>query len=483
MISYVIKTVSRNASKQPTMEFKFQVATADANGTLGAPADVAFNTSNGTNEMITGFAGSPSVYFAFAVPQDGIVAPADYNATASGYLKRIWDGTATAVGQQTSAGTLVTGPTAGYYTVTLTNVTIPDSAVMLTGGIGYTYGLGSFSKGTYDAPASAPATKIMPTAPWAPFLTTTQPLTQIDLAAYPYVLTKNGRTLPIGEGGLSIPPANVWKVATGYTGRRLITDTAKCNACHGRLGVNPTFHAGQRNDAQTCTFCHNVNRVNNGWAVNAKDVIHSIHGAAKRVNKFSWEAGAGAKYWTITYPGLLKNCEECHLSGMYDFSNSVYTANNGALFDSLLYTTVMSGTIPSSISVVLTGAETIPGTYYSPFVTASAKYGAQFAFNSGAAGMPTSSITKADGTKVGLAPQGIFDAETTTLVNSPIVAACAACHDTAIARGHMATMGGSLNRPRSEALGKKELCVVCHGIANNAIDTTIPTIKAVHRWW
>ena len=40
------------------------------------------------------FVGSPSVYFAFAVPQDGIAKPSDFNATASGYIKKVWDGTA-----------------------------------------------------------------------------------------------------------------------------------------------------------------------------------------------------------------------------------------------------------------------------------------------------------------------------------------------------------------------------------------------------
>src|SRR4029077_8879758 len=56
-------------------------------------------------------------------------------ASASGYLKNIWSGSATGSG----AGTL-TGPDAnGYYTVTLTGVQVPDNAVMLTGGLGFSY--------------------------------------------------------------------------------------------------------------------------------------------------------------------------------------------------------------------------------------------------------------------------------------------------------------------------------------------------------
>ena len=48
--------------------------------------------------MWDNFMGSPSAYFVFAVPQDGIAAPADFNGTVSGYLRKIWDGTATGTG-------------------------------------------------------------------------------------------------------------------------------------------------------------------------------------------------------------------------------------------------------------------------------------------------------------------------------------------------------------------------------------------------
>src|SRR5436189_6438062 len=79
--------------------------------------------------------GSPSVYFVFSVPQDGIAAPADFNATVNGYLRSIWNGKSSGAGK----GTL-TGPDVdGYYTATLTGVTIPANAKMLTGGLGYSY--------------------------------------------------------------------------------------------------------------------------------------------------------------------------------------------------------------------------------------------------------------------------------------------------------------------------------------------------------
>ncbi len=35
------------------------------------------------------------------------------------------------------------GPDVGYYTATVTGMTVPDTAVMLSGGLGYNYSLSS----------------------------------------------------------------------------------------------------------------------------------------------------------------------------------------------------------------------------------------------------------------------------------------------------------------------------------------------------
>ena len=77
-------------------------------------------------------------------------------------------------------------------------------------------------------------------------------------------------------------------------------------------------------------------------------------------------------------------------------------------------------------------------------------------------------------TVVVVPPQGTFNAEGTTLVNSPIATACASCHDSNVAIQHMESNGGSFYDPRSTALGKTEQCMLCHssnsqfglGIAN-----------------
>ena len=265
---YVITSVSV-VSNHPVMVFKLQ---SQLSGTT-TWTDVDFGTASSTNkELIPNFVGGPSAYFAWSVPQDGIAAPADFNASASCYLKNAWNGTATT---GTGACTLsARDTTTGNYTVTLTNVNIPTTAKMLTGGLGYTYGI-----------------------------TTTRPLTQINLTAYPFNATT-------GIGGLIVPAADVTKVATNYTARRPIVETARCNNCHSQLGVGPSFHAGQRNDGPTCSFCHTPNRTSSAWSANSKDFIHSIHGGRIRTVAFNWHALSETENFAeVEFPSNIKTAK------------------------------------------------------------------------------------------------------------------------------------------------------------------------------
>ena len=144
--------------------------------------------------------------------------------------------------------------------MTLTGVTIPDNAVMLTGGMGYSYSN-----------------------------TSTLPLTQTNLPDFPVSDPVAGQTNK--KGGLIVIAPNVQMVATGYTGRRAIVEDARCNACHQELGTfsKDSFHAGQRNDGTTCSWCHTPNRTSSGWSVDSTAFVHAIHGAAKRQG-YVWHA-------------------------------------------------------------------------------------------------------------------------------------------------------------------------------------------------
>jgi OmcA/MtrC family decaheme c-type cytochrome len=493
VLSYEVSTVGLDPSRHP--QISFRVLMADPTATPAVPAaPVTFQSfGGGATEMIANFVGSPSAYFVYALPQDGIAAPADFNVSASGYLRNIWNGSA--------AGTLSAPDAGGFYTATLTGVTVPNEAVMLTGGLGYTYGLGS-----------APN-----------FTNHTQPFTEIDIPSrYPY--TPNGTGKGGGVGGLIVPAPDVNKVATGFTGRRAIVDNTKCSACHVTLGVGPDFHAGQRNDSPTCAWCHRPNQSSSGWAANAKDFLHSIHGAEKRAVPFNWHApSATTGYYNVTYPAILNRCEMCHLAGTYDysltstttalprmlpatvgqgrynanpltnpagyFSISPYVQSDNTLDYGFGYSTAnVNASLPDGISGTQNlGGSTVACTPTSPCVCSAANpcsvdlagtykvnnLDVNFTQKVGSATNPCNSTTPCTCTTA--APcTGVVatcslaapcNAQGTTLVNSPVAGACVACHDAPAAVDHMQTNGASIWEPRSIALTKpqKEECLVCHG--------------------
>lgn len=447
-VTYDIKSVSRNNSMRPVMVFRMlqDGARADLNIYDGGIA-------RGSQEIWNNFMGAPSVYFVYAVPQDGITAPADFNGSASAYLRDLWNG-------KGSKGTLTGPDSSGYYTATLTTVIIPDNAVMLTGGLGYSYNV-----------------------------KTTLPLTQTNVAGYPVaVATAVGLDAEYSNktGGLIVVSPDAQKVAStgaaaggtggAYSGRRAIVDDNRCNNCHRELGVftKGTFHAGQRNDGSTCAWCHTPNRTSAGWAADSIAHVHAIHGGYdssgigqtsggknKRTVPFTWhtESSDGTLansegFWKIGFPGVLKECETCHLPGTYDFSSS--TAANA--LSNRLYRTVATGCFDTTVGSVTctTTAQTTVGAFsISPYVdrTGVTNYGSGVSVNSSGV------LTAAAGT---------------TLVNSPIAAACFACHDTSLARLHMESNGGSIYAARTAALAKPEQCMICHGTGR------VADIKTMH---
>jgi OmcA/MtrC family decaheme c-type cytochrome len=445
-VSYDVSSVSRNASKQPVIKFKMK---QDAGSGF---VDVPFQTfaAGTTTELWANFMGSPSVYFVFAVPQDGILKPAEFNASVSGYLKGIWNGSATGTG----AGTM-TGPDAtGYYTVTLTGVTIPDSATMLTGGLGYTYSL-----------------------------TSTMPLTQTNLADYPVTTAITNAALK--TGGLIVVAPDAQKVATSYTGRRAIVEDKRCNSCHLELGIftEETFHGGQRNDGTTCSWCHTPNRASSGWSADSTTFIHSIHAASKRDIAFTWHAATTTEsFGDIGYPAVLNACETCHLPGTYDFSatasavpNRLYRTVATGLFNKTAGTTNTTYSVVGGVCVAGTSsAQTALGVFsLSPYIGDLTNYGNGFSFNAGL--NPTNPSCDAGGNLIAAVPAGgTLPASSLSLVTSPITSACFSCHDSSLAQSHMTTNGGSIYTPRAAALANPEQCVLCHG------DGKLASIKIVH---
>ena len=398
VVTHDVKQIKLNATRNPQMVFR--MLQNGARKDLTAFDTATPNAQTGQKEIWDNYMGAPGVYLVWSVPQDGIDAPTDFNASASLYLKDVWRGAA--------AGSL-TGPDAdGYYTVTFTGIQIPMTAKMLSGGLGHTYALfGGFPP--------------------------TPPLAQTNLPSYPVTATAiPGRTGFLG--GLIVVTPNKQTVATGFQARRTIVDNAKCNACHQKLGpfAEEAFHAGQNNDATTCSWCHVPNKTSSGWSADAESFVHAIHASAKRTVPYNWHAkSATESYAEVTYPGVLNRCETCHVPGSYDFS-ATQNANEAG---QRLYRTVGQGTYAPSYML-------------SPYVGTGVDYGAGPAYNAGAGTMTP--------------------AANTTLVVSPTVAACFACHDSNDAMWHYKINGGAVYGPRSAALATGETCLVCHGPGRTA---------------
>ena len=432
-VTYDIKDVYRDSNRNPVIVFRL----------LHDGVRKDFNIPTGSNELWDGFFGSPSVYFVWAVPQDGITAPSDFNASANAWLKNIWNGSA--------AGTSLAGPDAnGYATVTLNGVQVPDGAVMLTGGVGYNYSLSNNN----TTGGNPPLTQIGVSEPIASNLALGTPRFGVSQStifpANPNAIV--GGLIVVTPDAQMVASAGAGAGGTGgaYTGRRPIVDDAKCNNCHKELGMftATAFHAGQRNDGASCAWCHTPNRTSAGWAADSAYFVHAIHAGDKRETPFTWHAAAvGKSFADIGYPGILNKCESCHLPGTYDFSAP---ASVSAL-PNRLYRTVGAGTNPYSAP---------PGSVQeyslSPYVTQGVPYGA------GPTYVPaTGTITAGD---------------PANLVIAPIATACFSCHDSNIARQHMENEGGSIYRPRSTALATGEVCTLCH----NPSSAYGLGIKAVH---
>ena len=491
-VTYDVKSVSRNSSKQPVMVFR--ILQNGQRVDFKTFSDSTDNAVLSDEEMWPNFMGSPSAYFVFAVPQDGINTPADFNASASGYLRSIWNSKALGAG----AGKLSLPDADGYYTVTLTGVTVPDNAVMLTGGLGYTYNPDS-----------------------------TMPLTQTNLNPYPVtdatatpaqIGNSYGAFQPNKTGGLIVVAPDVQVVASAgaaaggtggaYTGRRQIVEDKRCNNCHQELGAfnESQFHGGQRNDGTTCAWCHTPNRSSQGWSVDSTNFVHAIHGDLKRVKDFTYYAASTTDgFWKIGYPGVLKNCEACHIPGSYDFSNSASKAATGldgsAGGDKRLFRYAATGIFNGTAGTVTkswsgpncnlgNNAQTALGAFrISPFVAKdnATSYGLGFAFNAAKTGGSPSTLCDPDnnGAKITVAAQATREASATALYETPTATVCFACHDDdttvkpsmgATAKAHMLANGGKIYAARGASNPTQtETCLTsCHGPSSAA------NIKTVH---
>jgi len=184
-------------------------------------------------------------------------------------------------------------------------------------------------------------------------------------------------------------------------------------------------------------------------------MVHAIHGASKRTQPFNYEATAKNQkgFGTIGYPGVLNNCEQCHIPGSYDFGLSA----NATASTNLLWAT--------DANADMRNPSNKPSIGLSPWINILGK--------------------------------GQIDYRGDPLVSSPVTAACFACHDSMTAVAHFQANGGILLRSVSSITGATpavppatinrsgldaknvEQCLLCHASGRTADVKVVHQVKGV----
>ena len=225
--------------------------------------------------------------------------------------------------------------------------------------------------------------------------------------------------------------------------RRQVVDNDKCNQCHEQVSL----HGGSRNgEALVCVLCHNPNNTDvndrpkdpaggidvaatvdgkREVSIDLKRFIHGIHAgaqtnydgtAAHGFREFGLTIGDGGHdYSDLRFPGILNDCETCHLSGTYVLDGD---------WESPTQNGILSSTTDAA-----------------PTATDTASVDAQIA-------------DPADDLNI-----------------SPTAAVCSSCHDSDVEKAHMEVPGGAVFDQTQDVITNTpviETCAVCHGPGRDA---------------
>ncbi len=99
--------------------------------------------------------------------------------------------------------------------------------------------------------------------------------------------------------------------------RRTVVDVAKCQSCHNNMEF---VHGGTRAATQECTICHNpaLTDGTSGQSVDMPVQIHSIHRGDALANPYVLGT---TNYQDVRFPGDLRDCTTCHMTGTYLVEN------------------------------------------------------------------------------------------------------------------------------------------------------------------
>ncbi|MBK6472378.1 MAG: OmcA/MtrC family decaheme c-type cytochrome [Betaproteobacteria bacterium] len=411
--TYDIKTATVNASNEIVIEFgikqRIAPSTTDTLVTLVAPAATVSNS-------LAGFTGGPSFLLPYAMSQDGITSPVDYNnlGRPSSQPRTVSIASLLSTGQAANGSLVPSTANPGYYIATIKGANVfPVGAKLRAVSL-----QGYYTQIT--APASAAA--------------------------------------PIARHAIS-----VIKAVAGDAVRRTVVDAEKCSNCHEWF----EGHGGNRvKETQVCVACHVPGLATSGRGVpdslmntwtfdkaatkiitdwgfdktlpnaalklpvttnNFKEMIHGIHAGRERASPFQDARDRTSSgvlqlldFRRMDFPGKLNNCETCHVTALTS--------------DQKTYNFVPANTL-------VTVMESVDATY--------------------AAGIAAGTATPA------MAKASLNSASPTDIVHTPLAGACVSCHDRPAAKAHITLNGGVVNGTRSAArptgVEDVEACLVCHG--------------------
>jgi OmcA/MtrC family decaheme c-type cytochrome len=352
------------------------------------------NLGSTTITRPTGFSGGPSFLFAYAMPQDGVATPLDYNNLGA----RNAAGQLIGYGQPESLSIIglpvVAHDNVGfsYYTVQRANAFPVDAqmrAVALQGYFTQTNGADVDHDGALDNVGRHTFSVVRPVTG-----------DRVRRVAVESGYTNNNNPTT----GIPVGCLECHEIFEGHGGNR-VSNAQVCVMCH-----NPNMSSSARTFTSTPTAPDvNLNgisdivelygtnpllypEVSNGF----KELIHGLHGANKRTTNFvdirNRVGGVLLQGDEKTFPGDLSHCGKCHLNNLYQNVQA-------------------TGRFLSTV-VITTGADASPADVIAARTN-----------------MPNA----------------------TDLVNTPATSACGHCHDSDPARSHFIAMGGSIRAPRGVA--------------------------------
>ena len=418
-----------NASNQAVVKFWIKQAVADTNGVVGPYTFFTLPTDNtGKVTQPAGFSGGPAFLLAFAMPQDGVSAPADYNNLGAG-------GNAPATGragqpQSVSLVGLTVSGTSTQYTTTLTTGIFPAGAKMRAVAL-----QGYFTQ------------------------------TGVTIAT---------RRLPVDVGRHAI---SVQKAVTGDTVRRNVIKSgynATTGAPEGCLECHEFFegHGGNRNNnVQVCVMCHNPNLSTSGRTIVAVPPV---------VINPSIVALYGSN--PLTYPEVTDNLKSL-IHGFHASGDDPAISPNEFVRTYPYIDIRNRAETPATIGVLLDGSEvTYPGNlmhctkcHYGPTVPAGDTNPPGFVANSYKADLPANLLNTTTKITTGNAAENaaqIIGARNTVpnstdLVVSPLASACGYCHDSNTQVSHMILNGAAV---QGAARGcESDRAAVGAGCSGNAV--------------